>query len=153
MSLSLDYQLVTELASVPHETQFRSWLNACFPDSEDLSVLVRVVDAEESQQLNRDYRGKDKPTNVLSFPFEVPEGIPSDHLGDLVICAPVVEQEAAEQSKPSQNHWAHMMLHGVLHLMGYDHIDDNDAEEMESIEIRLLSGLGVANPYEPQDSI
>lgn len=148
MSLRLEFQKVADYPSVPEERQIQDWLDVCFQGDETLSVLVRVVDNEESQQLNRDYRGKDKPTNVLSFPFEVPEGVPCDHLGDLVVCAPVVETEAVEQGKTVADHWAHMLVHGVLHLNGYDHIEDDEAEEMEALEVQLLSKLGIADPYQ-----
>ena len=103
---------------------------------------------EESQQLNSQYRQKDKPTNVLSFPFEVPEGIELNLLGDLVVCASVVEQEAKEQNKVLFHHWAHMIVHGCLHLLGYDHINDADADEMEALEVKILAKLAISNPYE-----
>ncbi|OZB41718.1 MAG: rRNA maturation RNase YbeY, partial [Alishewanella sp. 34-51-39] len=101
----------------------------------------------ESQQLNLQYRGKDKATNVLSFPFQCPPGIELPLLGDLVICAGVVRAEAAEQNKPLAAHWAHMVVHGCLHLLGFDHINDADAEQMEAEEIQILQQLGISNPY------
>jgi probable rRNA maturation factor len=108
----------------------------------------------ESQELNHQYRGKNKPTNVLSFPFEIPEHLPEgveiELLGDLIICAPVVEREAQEQNKALLAHWAHMTLHGCLHLLGYDHIEDKEAEEMESLEIEILQKMGFPNPYNDQ---
>ena len=111
-------------------------------------ITIRLVDSDESQQLNNQYRGKDKPTNVLSFPFEVPTGIELDLLGDLVICAPVIAAEAIEQNKSENAHWAHMVIHGCLHLLGYDHINDQEAEEMEALEIALLAKLNIADPYQ-----
>ncbi|ANB02399.1 rRNA maturation RNase YbeY [Ectothiorhodospira sp. BSL-9] len=111
------------------------------------SVVIRVVDEHESAQLNGAYRGKQGPTNVLSFPFEAPEGIPVDHLGDLVICAPVVAREAREQGKAPRTHWAHMVIHGVLHLRGYDHLDEAEAHEMETIETLLMAECGYEDPY------
>ena len=108
---------------------------------------MRIVDEAESQQLNFDYREKDKPTNVLSFPFQCPPGIELPLLGDLVICAQVVAREAAEQQKTVTAHWAHMVVHGCLHLLGFDHINDEDAAEMEAEEIQILQELGFANPY------
>ena len=107
-----------------------------------------MVNIDESQQLNKQYRHKDKPTNVLSFPFEVPEGIELNLLGDLVVCAPVIQQEATEQGKVLFDHWAHMIIHGCLHLLGYDHINDTDADEMEALEIKILAQLSINNPYE-----
>ena len=97
--------------------------------------------------LNHEYRGKDKPTNVLSFPFEAPPGIELDLLGDLIICRQVVEKEAEEQSKPLLAHWAHMVVHGSLHLLGYDHIEDDEAEEMESLETEIMQTMGFEDPY------
>ena len=110
-------------------------------------LLIRIVDTVESQDLNRDYRGKDKPTNVLSFPFEAPPGMELPLLGDLVICRQVVEAEAIEQGKPLMAHWAHMVVHGSLHLLGYDHIEDEEAEEMEQLERDIMQELGFADPY------
>jgi probable rRNA maturation factor len=113
-----------------------------------VEISVRLADDAEVQALNRDFRGQDKPTNVLSFPFEAPPGVEIPLLGDIIICSEVVAREAAEQDKPLQAHWAHMVIHGTLHLLGYDHIDEAEAEQMEGLEIALLGGLGFANPYE-----
>ncbi|WP_224993500.1 rRNA maturation RNase YbeY [Acinetobacter pittii] len=120
---------------------------------EDCEIGVACVDLDESQQLNLQYREKDKPTNVLSFPSDIPEEVlpmlDALPLGDLVICIPVVLQEALEQKKTAQNHFAHLLVHGVLHLLGYDHeTSDEDAEEMESLEIEILAKLNIANPYQ-----
>jgi probable rRNA maturation factor len=127
-----------------------------------LSLTIRIVGAAESRRLNATWRGKDKPTNVLSFPSGVMLGVrgagkngskrssslpPALPLGDLVICAPVVAREAREQAKPAQAHWAHMVVHGVLHLLGYDHEVDKDADIMEAREVSLLANLGYLNPY------
>jgi probable rRNA maturation factor len=111
----------------------------------------RAFDTKEGRTLNRDYRGKDYATNVLSFPVELPPGVNLPLIGDLVICAPVVAREALEQGKPSRHHWAHMTVHGVLHLIGYDHIDDQEAEQMEALETRILAGLGIDDPYAVDD--
>lgn len=149
MSIELDLQLaVKNEQGLPTFDDISHWLtHAVTPFQEQAEVTVRIVDSEESQQLNRDYRRKDKPTNVLSFPFEMPPGIELDLLGDLVICRQVVEQEADEQQKPLMAHWAHMVVHGSLHLLGYDHIDDDEAEEMESLETEILQKMGFEDPY------
>ncbi|MDX1267674.1 MAG: rRNA maturation RNase YbeY, partial [Oceanisphaera sp.] len=133
MSLYLDLQIACDEApGLPNEQQLESWLNAVLAgEREETEITVRLVDEAESQELNRDYRGKDKSTNVLSFPFEAPPGIELPLLGDLVICRQVVEREAAEQHKPLLDHWAHMVIHGCLHLLGFDHIKDDEAEIME----------------------
>jgi probable rRNA maturation factor len=110
-------------------------------------VSVRIVDTEEGQALNLQYRGRDYATNVLSFPVELPPGVNLPLIGDLVICAPVVAREAAEQGKKPADHWAHLTIHGTLHLLGYDHIDEAEAETMEALETRVLAGLGIADPY------
>ena len=117
----------------------------------DIEVAIRVVDANESQTLNRTYRGKDNPTNVLSFPAEItiPEG--PILLGDIAICLPVVVREAKEQSKSIEHHLAHMVIHGCFHLLGYDHDSDQDAEAMEAKEIGILNNLGYPNPYLSQE--
>ncbi|BBL72697.1 rRNA maturation RNase YbeY [Methylogaea oryzae] len=146
--IDLEIQLACDGAQVPGEARFRQWAEAALQDKRDEAELViRVVDETESAELNGEYRGKDYPTNVLSFPFEAPPGVPCSHIGDLVICAPVVEREAAEQDKPAEAHWAHMTVHGVLHLLGYDHMDDAEAEVMEAEEIRILQSLGYSDPY------
>ncbi len=153
MSITLDLQLASEAPNLPTEAQFQLWLEAAIsPFQEIAEVTVRIVDEEESQQLNFDYREKDKPTNVLSFPFELPPGVEElPLLGDLVICAQVVAAEAAGQGKELDHHWAHMVVHGCLHLLGFDHINDEDAEQMEAEEILILQQLGIKNPYILED--
>lgn len=135
--------------SVPSEAQFQRWVAAGLqPRSADSELTIRLVDQAEGQALNLQWRGKDYPTNVLSFPAEVPDGILDiPLLGDLVICVPVVEREAAEQGKALEAHWAHLVIHGCLHLLGFDHIDDGEAEEMEALERQLLAELGFPDPY------
>lgn len=148
MSIILDLQLATEAKDLPTENQIQQWLEAAIlPFQAEAEVTVRIVDEAESQQLNFDYREKNKPTNVLSFPFECPPGIELPLLGDLVICAQVVAKEAAEQNKTLHAHWAHMVVHGSLHLLGFDHINEEDATEMEAEEIQILAELGFADPY------
>lgn len=148
MAIILDLQLASTADNLPTEAQVQQWLEAAIlPFQAEAEVTVRIVDHAESQQLNFDYRSKDKPTNVLSFPFQCPPGIELPLLGDLVICAPIVAAEAAEQHKSLQAHWAHMVVHGCLHLLGFDHINDDDAEQMEAEEITILQQLGITNPY------
>ncbi|KEP89470.1 rRNA maturation RNase YbeY [Aeromonas caviae] len=149
MSVTLDLQLACASPDgLPTETQLQGWLDGTIlgfqPEAE---VTVRLVDEAESRELNHTYRGKDKPTNVLSFPFEAPPGLELPLLGDLVICRQVVEAEAVEQGKPLMAHWAHMVVHGSLHLLGYDHIEDEEAEEMEQLERDIMQELGFADPY------
>lgn len=115
---------------------------------EAVELTIRIVDREESRELNRQYRGKDAPTNVLSFPADLPAEVDANLLGDILMCAPLVAEEAREQGKAEQAHWAHLTIHGVLHLLGHDHQEVVDAELMEGIEIALLESLGIANPYE-----
>lgn len=145
----LDLQLACEdVAALPTEAQFQTWLDAVIPQfQEESEVTIRLVDEAESHELNLTYRGKDKSTNVLSFPFEAPPGIALPLLGDLIICRQVVEQEAKEQEKLLEAHWAHMVIHGSLHLLGYDHIEDEEAEEMESLETEIMLALGYVDPY------
>ena len=148
-SIFVDLQIATEnLEGVPTEEQIVQWATAAVqPEGDEVEMTVRIVDEAESHELNLTYRGKDRPTNVLSFPFECPDEVELPLLGDLVICRQVVEREAAEQEKPLMAHWAHMVVHGSLHLLGYDHIEDNEAEEMESLETQIMQGLGFDDPY------
>jgi len=150
--LTVDFQQVFEAPGIPPERAFQEWAQLAWQGEDPSEVTVRIVGTDESQALNQQYRGKDKPTNVLSFPFEAPAGITMPLAGDLVICAPVVENEAREQRKSLEAHWAHMVVHGMLHLQGYDHIEDEDAEVMEALEVRLLAQLGFGNPYEAEET-
>ena len=145
----LDLQQACESdVGLPPESDFQRWLEAVLPQfQEESEVTIRLVDEAESQQLNHTYRGKEKPTNVLSFPFEAPPCIELPLLGDLIICRQVVEREAVEQEKSLEAHWAHMVIHGSLHLLGYDHIEDDEAEEMEGIETEIMLALGYPDPY------
>ena len=149
LTLELDLQIACDSApGLPSQAQFQCWAAAALTGRrQEAELSIRLVDEAESQSLNRDYRGKDKPTNVLSFPAELPAELELPLLGDLVVCRQVVEREAAEQNKAAHDHWAHMIIHGTLHLLGFDHIDDDDAERMETLEIVLLGQLGIDNPY------
>jgi len=146
----IDLQIATSAAH-PEPEQFQQWVDAALEsfenDDEDSEIVIRLVDDAEGAELNQQYRHKNGPTNILSFPFEVPDGMEMDLLGDLVICAPLIAQEAEQQNKLAEHHWAHITVHGVLHLLGYDHVEEQDAEEMEALEIEILSGLDIANPY------
>lgn len=147
--------------SIPEPQDFERWAGVALGKANnDSELTIRIVSEEEIAELNQNYRDKNGPTNVLSFPFEMPDfginGSPAENqfeeleqplLGDLVICAAVVNREALEQKKTAQSHWAHMVIHGVLHLLGYDHIENSEAEVMETLEITLLSELGYPTPY------
>ena len=145
----VDVQIACPTQGLPTEQQLIAWVSAALPEDKRNSELsVRIVTCEESQALNSQYRHKDKPTNVLSFPSDLPDYIDEPLLGDLVICADIVQQEAKQQSKTPEAHWAHMLIHGTLHLLGYDHIEDGEAYEMETLETHILASLGYPNPYE-----
>ncbi|HHF0498064.1 TPA: rRNA maturation RNase YbeY [Haemophilus influenzae] len=148
-SVLVDLQIATEnIEGLPTEEQIVQWATgAVQPEGNEVEMTVRIVDEAESHELNLTYRGKDRPTNVLSFPFECPDEVELPLLGDLVICRQVVEREVSEQEKPLMAHWAHMVVHGSLHLLGYDHIEDDEAEEMESLETQIMQGLGFDDPY------
>jgi len=149
---SLDFQIVSESEIIPQQVLFKTWVDAVLKDeTQDSEIVIRIVDEEEMILFNEQYRGKKGSTNILSFPFEAPEGMDSDLLGDLLLCASVVEAEAQQQNKMLANHWAHMIVHGVLHLIGYDHIKDKEAEEMEALEIKILKSIKIDNPYEERD--
>ncbi|CAG1007179.1 Endoribonuclease YbeY [Burkholderiales bacterium] len=149
--IHIELQNASSSTQLPTEADLVRWAKAA-TNKDEAEIVVRVVDGEESAELNSHYRGKSGPTNVLSFPFEAPPGVETDILGDLVVCAPVVEREAREQGKDLPAHWAHMVVHGVLHLQGYDHIGEDEAVIMETEEIAILHGLGFPNPYEEQAS-
>lgn len=147
--IEVDLQCASDSA-IPSEQEFERWVTAAYiaaKQSTPAELTIRVVDAAEAQELNRTYRQRDYATNVLSFPFEAPIEMPVQLLGDLVICVPVVEREADEQNKELLSHWAHMVVHGTLHLLGYDHIDDADADTMETLETAIMATLGFTDPY------
>jgi probable rRNA maturation factor len=149
MTLELDLQIALDLPVLPNEADFRRWAEAALTGAgyqKDAELTLRIVNEAESTALNETYRRKQGPTNVLSFPFEAPPEVDSSLLGDIVICAPVVLREAVSQDKMPEAHWAHLVAHGVLHLLGYDH-DETQAAAMEALEIRILTDLGYADPY------
>ncbi len=150
---SIDLQVASESNAVPSESQLQQWAAAAVNKTTDSSpreaaeISIRIVDTEEGAELNHQWRNKDYATNVLSFPSDLPPELGLPLLGDLVICAPVVEREAKEQAKSLDAHWAHMTVHGTLHLLGYDHIEEDEAEVMESMETAILAELGFPDPY------
>ncbi|MDP1930145.1 MAG: rRNA maturation RNase YbeY [Gammaproteobacteria bacterium] len=155
MIATLDFDNACPQAAVPMQDEFQRWIE-CAQQQADVAtkpvnIGIRIVDEIESAQLNRDYRGKDYATNVLSFNSDLPESLLNEldeiPLGDLAICAPVVQREAVEQGKTLNAHWTHMVVHGVLHLNGFDHENDDDAERMEALEKAILATLGIADPY------
>jgi probable rRNA maturation factor len=146
LDVSVSYGLPRK--GLPSAASFRKWAAAAAQGRiRRADLAIRLVDTKEGRALNRHYRGKDYATNVLSFPAELPEGVTLPLLGDLVVCAPVIAKEAAEQGKPLLAHYAHLTVHGVLHLLGLDHDDPREAEAMELIERELLADLGYADPY------
>ncbi|MDU0354873.1 rRNA maturation RNase YbeY [Paraglaciecola aquimarina] len=165
MTAILDLQIASTGDNIPSQADFQLWTDTVLThlNLTEREMTIRVVDEDEIQQLNHQYRGKDKTTNVLSFPFEqpalfLPAGITLDPasisdempnlLGDLVVCTQVVATEAEQQNKIISHHWAHMIIHGTLHLLGYDHIEDDEADIMESLEITLLHKLAIDDPYQ-----
>ncbi len=149
----VELQIASESTQLPTQQMMQHWVDAVLTDSEqDSELVVRIVDEAEMQQFNLQYRDKQGTTNILSFPFDSPQGLQSELLGDLLVCAPVVEKEAKQQQKTLLDHWAHMIIHGVLHLIGYDHIKDDEAEEMEALEIKILNTINIKNPYEEKNN-
>jgi len=148
MTIILDIQTASSSEDAPDEQSIKRWVSAAIGDKpEDTELSLRIVDEQESQALNEKYRGANGPTNVLSFPFdaEIPEPLPL--IGDIVICAPVVAREAQQQNKDLKAHWAHMIIHGVLHLLGYDHQNESQAVIMETLETDIMQNLGFPPPY------
>jgi probable rRNA maturation factor len=151
--MSVDVQIATDTAGIPASASIREWVRQALDETDpdrDVDVSVRIVDEDEMQALNRDYRDQDKPTNVLAFPAGDDGFVPPGErplLGDIVVCAGVVAREADEQGKSLEHHWAHMLVHGTLHLLGHDHMSEQEAESMEALERRILSSFGIADPY------
>jgi len=150
MSYRIDVEVNSSSTKIPSVENIELWISTALHSDElnQAEVSVYIVDEPESQELNSQYRGKNKSTNVLSFPADIPDEVGVPLLGDLVICAPVVEREAQEQGKSLEAHWAHMLIHGTLHLLGYDHIIDDEADVMEALETRLITQLHFPAPYE-----
>ena len=153
MNVLVDVQLACSDDKTPEADAINLWVGravAAAGVSRDLEVSVRIVSSDEIRQLNRDFRDRDKPTNVLSFPPGPIEGLPDDEpvpLGDIVVCAAVVAEEAGAQGKRPAAHWAHILVHGTLHLLGFDHQEESQAAEMESMETTILTGHGLEDPY------
>lgn len=147
MKLDIEVQNATSFTPVPSDQQFVRWVSAALHKHGDAELLIRLVDRRESRQLNTRYRHKNKATNVLSFPADLPQEIGLALLGDIIICAPIVAEEARDQHKTAEAHWAHLTVHGILHLLGHDHQLDEEAFEMESIETKILKSLGFSDPY------
>ena len=149
MDISIDIQSVSEDDDQPPPEQIKHWATAVIsPRKTSAELSIRIVDEAEILALNSQYRNKHSSTNVLSFPADLPEAIELPLLGDIVICAPIVAKEAIEQGKDHEAHWAHMIIHGTLHLLGYDHIEDDQAEVMEQLEIDILNTFNFPNPYQ-----
>ena len=151
MGMNMDIQNVSGFDNLPENELIVKWAEQALDEQhKDAEITLRVVDINEGRALNKEWRGKDSATNVLSFPVgEVIEHAPN-LLGDIVVCAPIVEQEAKEQGKTIDAHWAHLVIHGILHLQGYDHESDEEANVMETKEIKILKKIGYTNPYETE---
>ncbi len=148
MSLELDVQVNSENADIPARHDVETWVEEAIRDRRRVAELtVRIVDEAESRALNERFRRQDKPTNVLSFPAELPAAVDTPLLGDIVICAPVVAAEATASKRSARAHWAHLVIHGTLHLLGFDHQNENQAREMEAEETAILTRLGFSDPY------
>jgi len=152
MNIELDMQLGANFSYLPSEKCFNDWVGKTlemvqFQTDDPPQLTIRIVDEVEGLELNQKWRHKNYATNVLSFPFDAPPEVDIPLLGDIVICAPIVFKESLEQQKAVEHHFAHLTVHGVLHLLGYDHLVEEEAEEMETLEIEILAALSIANPY------
>lgn len=156
MSITVDLIIADDLTTeelsaaddVPDPALLQAWVAAAYLEDIPAVASVLVTTENEIQQLNKRYRDKDKATNVLSFPMQTPVEVDIVLLGDIALCAKIIKQEAIQQDKSSAAHWAHMVVHGTLHLQGYDHVQEDEADEMEQLEIKILNQLGFSNPYE-----
>ena len=147
MTIDIVVQNACSFSEVPCDQKFEQWATVALQERGEAELLIRLVEKNESRQLNARYRNRDKATNVLSFPADLPQEIDLPLLGDVVICAPLVAQEAEQQNKSPESHWAHLTIHGTLHLLGYDHQTEEEAAEMESLETSLLQSIGFPDPY------
>ncbi len=146
----LEIQRIESATTQPNDAELLCWVEAALTgagNSAEVELVIRIVGEDEIRVLNRDYRDMDTPTNVLSFPFEAPPQLETGLIGDLVICAPIVVREAVSQGKTASAHWSHMVVHGVLHLLGHDHMGDEQAQKMEGLEVAILGELGFKDPY------
>lgn len=155
-TVHIDVMINSTSSQLPDQNELEKWAAAALghqfqEQRREAEISLLIVDEAEGAELNRQWRGKEGPTNVLSFPSDLPAELELPLLGDLIICAPVVGQEAIEQKKSLNSHWAHMIVHGTLHLLGYDHIIDQEAEEMESLETEILGQLGYPDPYQDRE--
>jgi probable rRNA maturation factor len=149
--MKINLQIATQEKNIPSESLFKSWVKAALQGKkEKMEITIRLVDKPEIIELNKKYRHKKLPTNVLAFPFQAPPGIKIPILGDIVICAPIANKEAFEQKKSTKAHWAHLTTHAILHLLGHKHSTQKDAKKMETLEIKILKKLGFPNPYSTQ---
>ena len=152
MQADFEVQRAVTSLEIPDDDQFRAWIDAVeAAPNRRYRLTIRIVDEAEAQRFNREYRNRDYATNVLSFPAELPDGLPAEvresELGDLLMCAPVVVREAREQHRPAVDHWAHLTIHGLLHLLGYNHQQPEEAATMEALETEILAKLGISDPY------
>lgn len=149
--LLVDTQVDVSDQELPSQAQLEEWVGAAVGLQHGAEVSIRIVDEIEGRSLNQQYRARDYATNVLSFPYDSLPGVETSLLGDLVICAPVVAREATEQGKELRAHWAHMVIHGTLHLLGHDHQHEEEAKTMENLEVGILAQLGFPDPYRDND--
>jgi probable rRNA maturation factor len=155
--MPVEIQRLVQLQGIPPDEDLRAFAEGAVEDASDAAICIRIVDEAEGRALNRQWRGKDYATNVLAFPVAALPGLPDvgvpSLMGDIVVCAPVAAREASDQRKTLRHHWAHLVVHGVLHLRGFDHIQSNEAARMERLERELLTRLGVPDPYADGEAV
>ena len=153
--IKVDIQHATTSPEIPENQQIRKWVKTTLSavNKKNRELTVRIIDEEECSDLNEQWRKRTGPTNVLSFPAGNVEQFTPGFIGDIILCAPVINREAVEQKKQRDSHWAHMIVHGTLHLLGYDHLKAEEAEKMELLEIRILESMGIKNPYQLNETI